>query len=124
MRMIRVRPTRTSTGKRFQTPESTPVQSGEEAWMLTEEQNKLLTEVEGEALMGRYMRERFWIPCARVDSLVADGAPKLVRLLGKNYVAFRATDGRVGMFDEACPHRGVSLTLARNEDCALRCIFH
>jgi len=92
--------------------------------MLTEEQNKLLTEVEGEALMGRYMRERFWIPCARVDSLVADGAPKLVRLLGKNYVAFRATDGRVGMFDEACPHRGVSLTLARNEDCALRCIFH
>jgi nitrite reductase/ring-hydroxylating ferredoxin subunit len=39
-------------------------------------------------------------------------------------VAFRATDGRVGFFDEACPHRGVSLALGRNEDCAIRCIFH
>jgi nitrite reductase/ring-hydroxylating ferredoxin subunit len=47
-----------------------------------------------------------------------------VRLFGKDYVAFRASDGRIGFFDEKCPHRGVSLTLARNEDCALRCIFH
>jgi len=92
--------------------------------MVSAHQNRLLTEIEGEAPMGQLMRQRCWIPCARSDSLVADGAPKLVRLLGSNYVAFRATDGRVGFFDEACPHRGVSLTLARNEDCALRCIFH
>ncbi|MBU3993552.1 MAG: Rieske 2Fe-2S domain-containing protein [Alphaproteobacteria bacterium] len=92
--------------------------------MLTQEQNRLLTEVEGDAPMGRFMRERHWIPCARSASLVADGAPQPVRLLGRNYVAFRATDGRVGFFDEACPHRGASLLLARNEDCALRCIFH
>ncbi|MDB5446340.1 MAG: hypothetical protein JWQ97_1657, partial [Phenylobacterium sp.] len=45
-------------------------------------------------------------------------------LFGEDFVAFRATDGRVGFFDEHCPHRGVSLALARNEDCALRCIFH
>lgn len=86
--------------------------------------NSLLTEVEGDAPMGVLMRERHWIPCALSATLVADGAPKRVRLLGKNYVAFRATDGRIGFFDEACPHRGVSLVLARNEDCALRCIFH
>jgi hypothetical protein len=30
----------------------------------------------------------------------------------------------VGFLDEGCPHRGASLALARNEDCALRCIFH
>lgn len=94
------------------------------AAMLTEEQNRLLTDVEGDAPMARMMRQRYWIPCARSASLVADGAPQRVRLLGRNYVAFRATDGRIGFFDEACPHRGVSLTLARNEDCALRCIFH
>jgi phthalate 4,5-dioxygenase oxygenase subunit len=92
--------------------------------MLTSRQNQLLTEVEGEAPMGRMMRQRHWIPCARSEALVADGAPQAVRLLGENYVAFRATDGRVGFFDEACPHRGASLTLARNEGCALRCIFH
>ena len=92
--------------------------------MLPLEQNRLLTEVEGDAPMGRMMRARYWIPAARSESLVADGAPQRVRLLGENYVAFRAADGRVGFFDEACPHRGVSLVLARNEDCGLRCIFH
>ncbi|TVV76664.1 Rieske 2Fe-2S domain-containing protein, partial [Sphingomonas solaris] len=92
--------------------------------MLTPAQNRLLTEVEGDAPMGAMMRERFWIPCALTETLVADGAPKVVRLMGRGYVAFRATDGRIGFFDEACPHRGVSLGLARNEDCGLRCIFH
>src|SRR3546814_10852562 len=84
--------------------------------MLTEEENRLLTDVEGDAPMGRMMRQQYWIPCARSASLEADGAPARVRLLGRNYVAFRATDGRIGFFDEACPHRGVSLVLARNED--------
>ena len=92
--------------------------------MLPAEQNRLLTEVEGDVPMGRMMRERHWIPCALSAALVADGAPQRVTLLGSNYVAFRATDGRVGFFDEACPHRGVSLVLARNEGCALQCIFH
>ena len=92
--------------------------------MLTNEENRLLTEVEGDAPMGRWMREKYWIPCARALSLPAGGGPKLIRLLGRNYVAFRATDGRVGFFDEACPHRGVSLMLARTEGCTLRCIFH
>jgi len=87
--------------------------------MLSPEENRLLTSIEGDAPMGQMLRENFWIPAARAARLVADGAPIRVRLLGQNFVAFRATDGRIGMFDEACPHRGVSLTLARNEDCAL-----
>lgn len=92
--------------------------------MLTQEQNRLLTEVEGDAPFGQLMRERYWIPCARTAALVADGAPQHVRLLGDNFVAFRATDGRIGFFDEACPHRGASLVLAHNNDCALRCLYH
>ena len=47
-----------------------------------------------------------------------------MRLYGKNFVAFRATDGRIGFFDEECPHRCVSLALARNEGNGLRCLFH
>src|SRR6185295_18501205 len=92
--------------------------------MLNPDDNALLTRVEGDAPMGQMMREWYWIPAARAARLVPDGAPLRVRLLGKNYVAFRASDGRIGFFDEACPHRGASLALAQNRDCALRCIFH
>ena len=92
--------------------------------MVTQTQDSLLTRVEGDAPMGRFMREHHWIPCALSSSLIADGDPQHVRLMGEDYVAFRATDGRVGLLDEACPHRRVSLLLARNEECGLRCIFH
>lgn len=92
--------------------------------MLSVDQARLLTDVEHDAPMARMMRARYWIPCARSESLVADGTPRRVTLMGRHYVAFRATDGRIGFFDEACPHRGVSLVLARNEECGLRCIFH
>jgi nitrite reductase/ring-hydroxylating ferredoxin subunit len=73
--------------------------------------------------MGRFMR-RFWVPVMPSFRLVADASPERIRLLGENLVAFRISDGRVGVFDEGCPHRGVSLALARNADCALTCIFH
>jgi nitrite reductase/ring-hydroxylating ferredoxin subunit len=92
--------------------------------MLSQEDNELLTRVERDAPMGQLLRQNYWVPALRAGRLVADGAPVHVRLFGQDFVAFRATDGRIGFFDEKCPHRGVSLTLARNEDCALRCIFH
>ena len=73
--------------------------------------------------MGRLMREH-WIPACKSSQLVSDGAPRRVRLLGEDFVAFRDTEGRVGILNEACPHRGVSLALGRNEECGLRCLFH
>jgi phthalate 4,5-dioxygenase len=91
--------------------------------MLSREDNELLTRVDGEAPMGHFLRE-YWTPAVRSARLVANGAPVRVRLFGENFVAFRATDGRVGFLDERCPHRGASLALGRNEDCGLRCIFH
>jgi phthalate 4,5-dioxygenase len=47
-----------------------------------------------------------------------------VRLLGENLIAFRDTQGRIGLLDEFCPHRRVSLYFGRNEECGLRCIYH
>ena len=91
--------------------------------MLSKEDNERLTRVGPGTPMGEMLRE-FWTPALRSAALEADGAPKRVRLLGENFVAFRATDGRVGFFQENCPHRGVSLALARNEENGLRCIFH
>jgi phenylpropionate dioxygenase-like ring-hydroxylating dioxygenase large terminal subunit len=92
--------------------------------MLAHEQNELMCRVEAGAPMGRMIRQHFWLPAVRAAKLVADGKPERVRLLGEDFVAWRATDGRVGFFDEACPHRGVSLALGVNRDCALTCIFH
>jgi len=91
--------------------------------MLTREENELLCRVGPDTPMGAMLRE-YWTPAARSGALEADGAPMRVRLLGENFIAFRATDGRVGFFDEGCPHRCTSLALARNEDNALTCIFH
>jgi phenylpropionate dioxygenase-like ring-hydroxylating dioxygenase large terminal subunit len=91
---------------------------------LTREDNDLLTRVEDGAPMGEMIRQHYWIPAVPSAKLVADGAPVRVRLLGNNYVAFRRTDGAVGVLDELCPHRKTSLLMARNEDNGLRCIFH
>jgi phenylpropionate dioxygenase-like ring-hydroxylating dioxygenase large terminal subunit len=87
-------------------------------------ENELMTRIEGDAPMGRLMRENYWIPFAMSDHLVRGGGPMPVRVLGENYVAFRAEDGRIGFLDERCPHRRASLVLARAEGDCLRCIYH
>ena len=92
--------------------------------MLSKEDNELLTRVSNGAPMGRMVKQYWWIPVALSEKVIADGKPHRVRLFGENFVLFRATDGKLGFFDEACPHRGASLALARNEDNALRCIYH
>ncbi|HLH76024.1 MAG TPA: Rieske 2Fe-2S domain-containing protein [Candidatus Binataceae bacterium] len=91
--------------------------------MLTRAENELLTRVGPGTPMGEMLRE-YWNPAVRAEALEADGAPVRVRMFGENFIAFRASDGRVGFFDEGCPHRCTSLALARNEDNALTCIFH
>src|SRR5438132_9283703 len=37
---------------------------------------------------------------------------------------FRDTGGKVALITEACPHRGTSLFLGRNEEYGLRCVYH
>ncbi len=87
--------------------------------MLTQEENDLLCRVEGHAPMGQIMR-RHWLPaCLSEEIEEPDGDPVRVRLLGEDLVAFRDTEGRVGVLDEMCPHRRASLVLGRNEELAL-----
>lgn len=91
--------------------------------MLDKEANDRYNLVEpGTALHA--MARRYWLPFLRSEALEANGAPRKVELLGEMFVAFRAEDGRIGFFDEQCPHRGASLSLARSGDNALTCIFH
>jgi nitrite reductase/ring-hydroxylating ferredoxin subunit len=93
------------------------------AYTFTREENETLTKVGPGSLMGELLRE-YWTPVLRSERLEVDGAPARVRLYGRNHVAFRASDGRVGFFNEACPHRGASLALAQNSANGLRCIYH
>jgi phenylpropionate dioxygenase-like ring-hydroxylating dioxygenase large terminal subunit len=92
--------------------------------MLPVEENKLLTQVGPGTPMGETMR-RYWIP-ALLDWELSepDGEPVRVQLLGEKLVAFRDTEGRIGLLDEFCPHRLVSLWFGRNEACGLRCVYH
>ena len=92
--------------------------------MLSHEENRLLTQVVGDVPMGRMMR-RYWVPVALSEELAErDGTPVRVTLFGDKLVAFRDTDGRIGLLDERCPHRLASLALGRNEEGGLRCIYH
>ena len=92
--------------------------------MLTEEMNIFLTRTGPGTPMGELYR-RYWIP-ALLDSELPerDCPPVRVKLLGEKLVAFRDTEGRFGLIDEFCAHRGVSLWFGRNEECGLRCPYH
>ena len=77
--------------------------------MLSVADNELMTRVGPGTSMGQTLRE-YWVPVMRSEELPdPDGDPLRVRLLGENLVMFRATDGRIGLLKEACPHRGASL---------------
>ncbi|HEX2546568.1 MAG TPA: Rieske 2Fe-2S domain-containing protein [Ramlibacter sp.] len=92
--------------------------------MMTKEENDLLCRVEGDAPMGQLMR-RHWTPVCLIEEVgEPDGAPVKARVFGENLVVFRDTDGRVGVLDEACPHRRASLVLGRNEEGGIRCLYH
>ncbi len=92
--------------------------------MLMQEDNETLTRVGRGTPMGEMMR-RYWIPALLSWELPEpDCAPVEVRLLGEDLVAFRQTDGRVGLVDWRCPHRSASLFWGRNEDQGIRCVYH
>src|SRR5258705_14544 len=92
--------------------------------MLNQEMNEFLTRTGPRTPMGELLR-RYWIP-ALLDSELPepDCAPVRVKLLGEKLVAFRDSDGRLGLIGEFCAHRGVSLWFGRNEECGLRCPYH
>ncbi len=92
--------------------------------MISQAENIALTQVGPGTPMGELMR-RYWMPALLSWELAeADGEPVRVKLLGEQLVAFRDTEGRIGLLEELCPHRLVSLWLGRNEECGLRCVYH
>ena len=92
--------------------------------MLKPEENDRLCQV-GPGTPGGALLRRYWQPAAlSVELPERDGAPLRVRLLGEDLIAFRDSNGRVGLVDAFCPHRRAPMFFARNEECGLRCVYH
>lgn len=92
--------------------------------MLTAEENALLTQTGPGAPMGDVFRS-YWTPTLLSRELPEpDCAPVQVKLMGEDFLAFRDSNGRVGVVEPRCPHRGANLFFGRNEECGLRCVYH
>ena len=67
----------------------------------------------------------YWLPALLSEELPEPDCPPVrVQLLSERLVAFRDTENRLGLIDEFCAHRGVSLWFGRNEENGLRCAYH
>jgi len=92
--------------------------------VLSAADNELLTRTGPGTPMGEYMR-RYWLPFALSRELAEpDGAPLRVEILGEKLLAFRDTQGRVGLIEPACAHRCADLFYGRVEENGIRCIYH
>jgi phenylpropionate dioxygenase-like ring-hydroxylating dioxygenase large terminal subunit len=91
---------------------------------LTAQQQKTLVETGPGTPMGELFR-RYWIPAMYASELPEpDSDPVRITLLGERLLAFRDSEGALGLVHEFCPHRGVSLFFGRNEECGIRCSYH
>src|ERR1700689_2162233 len=92
--------------------------------MLKPEDNERITRTGPGTPMGNLWR-RYWVPARLSEELAEpDGPPLRVRLLNEDLIAFRASDGKVGLVDAFCPHRRAPMFFGRNEECGLRCVYH
>ncbi len=91
--------------------------------MLSPEDNETITRVGPGTAMGLLIRQ-YWLPFLTSADVPSDGQPYRVRLLGEDLVAYRDSEGRVGLVDQACPHRGAPMVFARNEEGGIRCAYH
>lgn len=91
--------------------------------MLTQEENERLTLTGPGTPMGQVFRQ-YWMPALLSRELEPEGPPKSLRILGEEFIAFRDGEGRVGVVEPRCPHRGAHLFFGRGEACGLRCAYH
>ena len=48
----------------------------------------------------------------------------IVRILGENLVLFKDKQGRIGLLEDRCSHRGASLSYGRVEERGIACAYH
>src|SRR5262249_27995001 len=88
--------------------------------MLRPEDNERLVRVGPGKPAGEFMR-RYWQPALLSEELPENDCPPVwVRLLCEDLIAFRDSDGRIGLVDAYCPHRRAPLfsAVTRSAVCA------
>jgi phthalate 4,5-dioxygenase oxygenase subunit len=92
--------------------------------MLSAKDNELITQTGPGTPMGDLFR-RYWLPVMLSRELTErEGPPIRVQVLGETLVAFRDAEGKVGVVDQFCPHRGAALYYGINHGDGLMCIYH
>lgn len=64
-----------------------------------------------------------WVPLA-LSRDVPPGTTRAVIVEGLEYVLWRAADGRLQLWEDRCPHRGMRLSLGFVRGNALNCLYH
>ncbi len=90
--------------------------------MLTEDKNRLLTQV-GPGTPGGEMLRRHWHPIAAADELERNPI-KAVRLLGEDLVVYKDLSGHYGLTERRCAHRNADLSYGMVEASGIRCNYH
>ncbi len=90
--------------------------------MISAEENERLSRVSPGTPMGELLR-RYWYPIGGSAELMGHGT-KLIKILGESLVLYRDRTGRLGLIDDTCPHRRVSLLYGIPEADGLRCAYH
>ncbi|KWT98837.1 MULTISPECIES: aromatic ring-hydroxylating dioxygenase subunit alpha [unclassified Variovorax] len=91
--------------------------------MISAEKNDQMTRVGLDQPAGKLLR-RYWQPVALAEELSGPRPLKPVKLMDQDFVLFRDPQGKLGMLDRDCPHRGADLAFGRLESGGLRCAFH
>jgi phenylpropionate dioxygenase-like ring-hydroxylating dioxygenase large terminal subunit len=89
--------------------------------MLSKEQNEYVTRTGAGTPMGTLFRS-YWIPALLPEELPeSDCPPVRCELLGEKLIAFRDTQGRLGIIEEFCAHRRAFIALVWPErECGCR----
>ena len=90
--------------------------------MLSQEKNKLLTQVGPGTPMGNLLR-RYWHPVAAVGEFDKKST-KPLRLMGEDLVLYKTLAGGYGLLGRHCAHRGADLSYGYVDRCGLRCHYH
>ena len=91
---------------------------------MNKEMSEVLLRAGPGTAMGDLMR-RYWVPVLQSNEIAEPDGPQVrVQIMNERLLAFRDTQGRVGLIDEFCTHRGASLFFGRNEECGIRCSYH
>ncbi len=85
------------------------------------EDDRELTRVGPGTPMGEYLR-RFWQPLLLSEQIT--DLPVPITRFDEELVAFRDGDGRVGIVESHCSHRGTSLEYGKVEQRGIRCCYH